>query len=187
MLVQSSGDGVGIGKAELDSDAAMLASAPVDWSSETYLSGAIEQVRFEVEAEDETAPVFVGLVPPEQLDALLSEDGRVVDEGYRFDYTEYADTDVAELSRADIWTARESGAGDVTLTFDAEEQPGERVLVVMSPDGQALEALQIESYATVASIGAISTVVLVIGAVLTAGSVVAIVLGVRRLRRAVRA
>lgn len=34
MLVQSSSDGVGIGKAELDSDAAMLASAPLDWSSE---------------------------------------------------------------------------------------------------------------------------------------------------------
>lgn len=174
--------GIDLGQAQIHSEGHTVVSGALDWSTESYLGAGIEDVRFEVTTADTMTPVHLALAPPEQLGDHLPGEGVVVDDGFRFDYTEYAGPG-PEMDHPDVWSAQADGTGGAELAFDAAEHTGEQVLVLSTLDGQPLDA-EITSTADAPGATTAAIMLLVSGAGAVAGGTVLIVLPLRRARRA---
>lgn len=181
VLTQAGGGQVDLGQAEVRSDGHTLVSEPLDWSAETYLGTAIEQVRFDVQS-DRAGQILVGLAPPERVHAHPIGEATVQDAGFRFDYTEYSGA-AAPLGGTDIWSAYDQGEGEASLAFDAAEHSGEQVLVISSLNDTPLEATAVDSSGQVPGAGVVSGLLLAVGLVGLGAGLALIVVPIRRARR----
>lgn len=186
VLAQQQDGAIDLGAGEYHGDGYAVASAPLDWSSESYLGADIEQASFEVTAPD-AAPLFLGMTTPEEAEQYLTGEERAVDEGHRFDYTEHSGTspDVGP-DAVDIWSAGEEGAGSAELSFSTAEQQGERVLLIMRTDGEELGQTTVASHGVAPAARMIAIGALSAGAVIAAGAVVLVLVAFRRVRAAKR-
>lgn len=182
LFAQQQQDAIGLGGGELEGDGYAVVSDSLDWSTATYLGSPIDRATFEATGSS-TGPLFLGLTTPEEAEAYFPEGGRSVDDGQRFLYTEHA----GPLPRTDprdvgIWTASAEGAGTVELEFASREQEGERVLVLMRTDGEALGPSSVTSSSAVPSLAPTALALLGGGVLVSAGGVLLVVLPLRRVR-----
>jgi hypothetical protein len=103
--------------------------------------------------------------------------------GYRVTYTRHdGQAPATPPAHAIPWTAQATGTGTQTLEFDAQQQRGDRVAVVMNADGSRSVSGRAESAVTQPSLPWIATGLLAGGVALGAGTAVLIVKPVRRVR-----
>lgn len=182
LLTQQGQDGVDLGSGVYDGPGHAIVSAPLDWSTESYLGAPIDRTRFEVTATDEHASLFIGLTTSDEAQKYLGGRSDSVDDGHRFEYAEHVGSPPEQDPRdLDIWTAQADGDGTATLEFSTEEQRGEHVLVIMDVEGNPLAAPEITS---VGEAPGVSTLAVALTAAGGLGAVAGLVLIVLPLRRA---
>lgn len=186
VLSQQHEGSIDLGSGNYRGDGYAVVSPPLDWSEETYLGSAIERVDFEL-ASAEAAPLFVGLTTPEKAEQYLSGQAELVDDGYRFAYTERSgEGPETAPDEADIWSVSAEGTGSITLDFSTAQQQGERVLVIMRTDGEDLGPGTVDSHGTAPGVTTIGVSLTVIGAVITMSAGMLFVVVLRRVRAAKR-
>ncbi|WP_026416540.1 hypothetical protein [Actinomadura oligospora] len=186
-LAKANGDDgyVGLGDADYRSGHAAVVSDPYDWSkAKPFLFGGAKDVRIRVVPGSGGGPAFVGLVRPADLRAYLSGAGYTTghkNTGDGVTFTQHPGRpSAAPPVAASVWTARATGAGPLTLRFDAAGQRGDRVLVAMNADGSPNVAGRVETAATEPSLPWIGAGLLAGGVVLLAGSAAAVTVARRR-------
>ncbi len=175
---------VDLGHATYHGDGYAVVSEPYDWSTEKFLAGRVGNVRIRVLPSRGTAPAFVGLARPGDLDRYLAGVGYATGHGksnYRVTYTTHDGTAPSSPpAGAGVWAAQATGTGTLTLRFPAREQRGDRVLVAMNADGSQSIDGRVETAATVPSLDRIGTVTLTGGIVLLAGSALLVIRPLRK-------
>jgi hypothetical protein len=180
------GGWLALGHGTYQTDSYAVATEPVDWGTTTYALGAVDKVRIRVTPSDPTTPVFVGMARPADVQRYLGGVQYVTAHGasgYRVTYTQHPGQAPARPPASAVpWTVQATGTGTVTLAFDAHQQRGDQVVVVMNPDGSRSVSGRAESAVTQPSLSWIAGGLLAGAVVLGAGAVPLIVKPVRRVR-----
>lgn len=188
LLTEGTSDGgwLSLGHGTYKTDSYAVITEPEDWSSQTYVLGTVDKVRVRVTPRDATTPVFVGMARPDDVEHYLSDVRHVTVHGasnYRVTYTEHdGQAPAGPPADAVPWTVQATGTGVQTLAFDAREQSGDQVLVVMNADGSPSVSGKAESLVTQPSLLWIASGLLAGGVVLAAGALLLIVKPVRQSR-----
>jgi hypothetical protein len=181
----SNGGWLALGHGTYQTDSFAVITEPEDWSDQTFALGDVDKIRIRVAPANATTPVFVGMARPEDVERYLSDVRHVTVHGasnYRVTYTQQ-DGQAPANPPADAipWTAQATGMGTQTLEFDARDQPGDQVLVVMNADGSSSVNGKAESLVTQpASLPWIASGLLAAGIVLAAGAAFLVVKPLRR-------
>ena len=188
LLSAATGNGgwVALGHGTYQTDSYAVATEPADWGTTTYALGAVDKVRIRVTPSDPATPVFVGMAPPADVQRYL-EGVRYVTAhgapGYRVTYTRHdGQAPATPPAHAIPWTVQATGTGTQTLEFDAQQQRGDQVAVVMNADGSPSVSGRAESTVTQPSLLWIASGLLAGGVVLGVGAVLLIATPVRRAR-----
>ncbi|MFC5185602.1 hypothetical protein [Actinomadura harenae] len=186
-LAKANGHGgyVGLGDADLHTGHPAVISDAYDWSkAKPFLFGSAREVRIRLVPSSGGAPAFIGLARPDDLRTYLS--GAAYTTGHRntgngVTFTQHPGAPSATPpTTASVWTARATGAGTLTLRFDAADQRGDRVLVAMNADGSPNVGGRVETAATQPSLPWIGGGLLAGGAVLLAATAGAVTVARRR-------
>jgi hypothetical protein len=182
----SNGGWLDLGHGTYATDSYAVATDTEDWGTATYAFGAVDKVRIRVTPRDATTPVFVDMARPGDVERYLSGVEHVTAHeapGYRVTYTQHdGQAPATPPAQAVPWTKQATGTGTQTLEFDAQEQRGEQVAVVMNADGSRSVSGRAESAVTQPSLPWIATGLLAGGVALGVGAVLLIVKPVRRVR-----
>jgi hypothetical protein len=133
---------------------------------------------------DAGVPVFVGIGPSDKVAAYLAgvEYDEVTDFGWRWEKVVYRHIGGAAPASLpggqDFWTAKEEGAGTVTLEWDVQD--GNWTAVVMNADGTAPVSAGVSLGARWNLLFGISLGMVIGGVVLLGIGILLIVLGARR-------
>ena len=188
-LTQASSTGgyVNLGTARYHTGSYAVTSDSVNWSDAKYLFGRLGQVRVRVTPDGGSTRAFAGLARPGVLQQYLAGVGYATGHqstGHGVTFTQHSgNAPAAPPARAGIWTSDATGAGPLTLRFDAHAQQGDLVLVAMNADGSPSVGGQVATTATVPALPWIAAGLLAAGAVLLAGSAALIVQPARRRAR----
>jgi len=151
-----------------------------------YALGTVGKVRIRITPSDATTPVFVGMARPDDVQRYLRGVQHVTAHGapgYRVTYTQHdGRAPATPPAHAVPWTVQATGTGTQTLAFDAQQQRGDQVVVVMNADGSRSVRGRAESAVTQPSLPWIASGLLAGGLVLGVGAVLLIVKPVRRAR-----
>jgi len=143
-------------------------------------------VRIRVTTEDATTPIFVGMARPDYLERFRGGVEYVAAppaSGYPVTYPEQGgQAPAVPPAQAVPWTVQATGTGTVTLAFDAHQQRGDQVAVVMNADGSRSVSGRAESSVTQPSLSWIAGGLLAGAVALGVGAVPLIVKPVRRVR-----
>jgi len=188
LLSAATGNGgwVALGHGTYQTDSYAVATEPADWGTTTYVLGAVDKVRIRVTPSDPATPVFVGMARPADVQRYL-EGVRYVTAhgapGYRVTYTRHdGQAPATPPAHAIPWTVQATGTGTQTLEFDAQQQRGDQVAVVMNADGSPSVSGRAESTVTQPSLLWMASGLLAGGVVLGVGAVLLIATPVRRAR-----
>jgi hypothetical protein len=188
LLSAATGNGgwVALGHGTYQTDSYAVATEPADWGTTTYVLGAVDKVRIRVTPTDPATPVFVGMARPADVQRYL-EGVRYVTAhgapGYRVTYTRHdGQAPATPPAHAIPWTVQATGTGTQTLEFDAQQQRGDQVAVVMNADGSPSVSGRAESTVTQPSLLWMASGLLAGGVVLGVGAVLLIATPVRRAR-----
>ncbi len=180
----SNGGYVSLGAASYHTSSYAVTSDSDDWSGAKYLFGSLGQVRVRVTPDGGSTQAFAGLARPGALQRYLAGVGYATGHkstGHGVSFTQHSgNAPATPPARAGIWTADATGAGPLTLQFDAHAQQGDLVLVAMNADGSPSVGGHVATAATVPALPWIAAGLLAAGAVLLAGSAVLIVKPARR-------
>ena len=180
----SNGGYVSLGTASYHTGSYAVTSDSYRWSGAKYLFGRLDQVRVRVTPDRGSTQAFAGLARPGVLQRYLAGVGYATGHqstGHGVSFTQHSgNAPAAPPARAGIWTAAATGAGPLTLHFDAHAQQGDLVLVAMNADGSPSVGGHVATAATVPSLPWIAAGLLAAGAVLLAGSAALIVKPARR-------
>lgn len=184
-LVSSSDGGfVDLGHSEIRTDSYAVVSEPVDWESQKFLFWDISEVRLRVTPASGSAPTFIGLARPQDVEQYLAGVGYVTAKqapAYKVTYVQHnGSAPSTPPTGASLWTVQASGTDTLTLQFTPQEQSGDRVLVGMNANGSPSLTGQVESNIKVPALPWVAAVSLIAGIVLLAGSVMLIVKARRR-------
>ncbi|HEY7031405.1 MAG TPA: hypothetical protein VH482_08775 [Thermomicrobiales bacterium] len=188
LLTEATSDGgwLSLGHGTYETDSYAVVTEPADWSSQTYALGTVDKVRIRVTPSNDTTPVFVGMARSDDVARYLGDVRHVTVHGasnYRVTYTQHdGQAPAGPPAGAVPWTVQTTGTGSQTLEFDAREQPGDQVLVVMNADGSPSVNGKAESLVTQPSLPWVAGGLLVAGVVLAAGAALLVVKPLRRLR-----
>jgi hypothetical protein len=182
----SNGGWLALGHGTYQSDSYAVATDPQDWSTTTYALGTVDKVRIRVTPTDPATPVFVGMARPADLERYLRGVQHVTAHGapgYRVTYTQHpGQAPATPPAHAVPWTVQATGTGTQTLTFDAQQQRGDQVAVVMNADGSRSLSGRAESTITQPSLPWIAGGLLAGGVAVGVGAALLIVKPVRRVR-----
>jgi hypothetical protein len=182
----SNGGWLALGHGTYRTDSYAVATDPEDWGTATYALGAVDKVRIRVTPSDATTPVFVGMARPDDLERYLRGVAHVTAHGAggsRVTYTQYPGRAPARPpAHAVPWTVQATGTGTQTLAFDAQQQRGDQVVVVMNADGSPSLGGRAESAVTQPSLPWVASGLLAGAVALGAVAVPLIVKPVRRAR-----
>jgi hypothetical protein len=188
LLSAATGNGgwVALGHGTYQTDSYAVATEPADWGTTAYALGAVDKVRIRVTPSDPATPVFVGMARPADVQRYL-EGVRYVTAhgapGYRVTYTQHdGQAPATPPAHAIPWTVQATGTGTQTLEFDAQQQRGDQVAVVMNADGSPSVSGRAESTVTQPSLLWMASGLLAGGVVLGVGAVLLIATPVRRAR-----
>ncbi len=185
---EAAGDGgwLALGHGEFQTETYAVVSEPNDWSTQTYVLENVKKVRIRVTPSDVSTPIFVGMARPEDVQRYLNDVKFATVHGgsnYHVTYTQHdGHAPATPPAQAIPWTVQTTGTGTQTLEFKAQEQKGGQVLVVMNADGSPSVSGKAESAATQPSVPWIAGGLLPIGIVIAVGSVLLIVMPIRRVR-----
>jgi hypothetical protein len=188
LLSAATGNGgwLALGHGSYQTGSYAVATDPDDWGAATYAFGAVDKVRIRITPSDATTPVFVGMARPADVQRYLRGVQYVTAHGapgYRVTYTEHpGHAPATPPAQAVPWTVQASGTGTQTLEFDAQQQRGDQVTVVMNADGSRSVSGRAESAVTQPSLPWIASGLLAGGVALGAGAALLIVKPVRRVR-----
>jgi hypothetical protein len=188
LLSAATGNGgwVALGHGTYQTDSYAVATEPADWGTTTYALGAVDKVRIRVTPSDPATPVFVGMARPADVRRYLGGVRYVTAHGapgYRVTYTQHdGQAPATPPAHAIPWTVQATGTGTQTLEFDAQQQRGDQVAVVMNADGSPSVSGTAESTVTQPSLLWIASGLLAGGVVLGVGAVLLIATPVRRAR-----
>jgi hypothetical protein len=186
LLSEATSDGgwLALGHAGYETGSYAVITEPEDWGEQSYVFDTVEKVRIRVTPSDASTPVFVGMARPDDVERYLSSVEYVTAHpasGYSVTYTEHeGQAPATPPAQAVPWTVQATGTGTQTLEFDAQEQRGDQVMVVMNADGSQSVSGKAESAATQPSLPWIAVGLLAGGVILAAGAVLLIVKPVRR-------
>jgi hypothetical protein len=176
-----------LGQGSYQTDSYAVASDPHDWSTTTYALGAVDKVRIRVTPSQATTPVFVGLARPADLERYLGGVQYVTAHGgpgSRVSYTQHPGQAPARPpAHALAWRVQATGTGPQTLEFDAHQQPGDQVAVVMNADGSGSVSGRAESAVTQPSLAWVASGLLATAVALGVGAALLIIRPIRRIRR----
>jgi hypothetical protein len=182
----SNGGWLTLGHGSYQTGSYAVATDPEDWGTTTYALGAVDKVRIRVTPSDPATPVFVGMARPADLERYLRGVVYVTAHGasgYRVTYTQHpGQAPVTPPAHAVPWTVQATGTGTQTLQFDAQQQRGDQVVVVMNADGSRSLSGRAESAVTQPSLAWIASGLLAGAVVLGVGAALLIVMPVRRVR-----
>lgn len=182
----SNGGWLDLGHATFQTDSYAVITEPEDWGTQTYALDNVDKVRVRVTPQDATVPVFVGMARPDDVERYLRDVQYVTahgESGYRVSYAQHdGHAPAAPPAEAVPWTVQSTGTGTQTLEFDAQEQRGDQVLVVMNADGSPSVSGTAESAATQPSLLWIASGLLIGGVILAVGAILLIVAPIRRAR-----
>jgi hypothetical protein len=183
----TSSDGwLALGHGSYQTGSYAVATDPEDWSAATYALGAVDKVRIRVTPADPATPVFVGLARPADVQRYLRGVQYVTAHaapGSHVTYSQHpGQAPATPPAHALPWTVQATGSGTQTLEFDAQQQRGDQVAVVMNADGSPSLRGRAESAVTQPSLPWIASGLLAGGLVLGAGAALSIVAPVRRAR-----
>jgi hypothetical protein len=182
----SNGGWLALGHGTYATDSYAVATDPEDWGTATYALGTVGKVRIRITPSDATTPVFVGMARPDDMQRYLRGVEHVTAHGapgYRVTYTQHdGRAPATPPAHAVPWTVQATGTGTQTLAFDAQQQRGDQVVVVMNADGSRSVRGRAESAVTQPSLPWIASGLLAGGLVLGVGAVLLIVKPVRRAR-----
>ena len=138
-------------------------------------------VRLRVDGARTTDDVFVGIARTDDIETYLAGARHSEVTGFDERTPEYRQsfgtTSVVAPVDVDFWDASATGAGEQTLTWEA--QGGDWSVVVMNADGSADVAADVEVGVHSGAITPISVTMLVVGGILVIGGTVLIVIGAR--------
>jgi len=182
----SNGGWLDLGHATYETDSYAVVTEPADWGTQTYVLDNVDKVRIRVTPQDATAPVFVGMAPQGDVEGYLSDVRYVTahgEPGYQVSYTQHDGHEpTAPPAGAVPWTVQSTGTGTQTLEFDAQEQRGDQVLVVMNADGSPAMSGSAESAATQPSLVWIAVGLLAGGIAMGVVAALLIIAPIRRAR-----
>ncbi len=182
----SDGGWLALGHGDFQTDTYAVVTEPNDWSAQTYVLENVKKVRIRVTSSDATTPIFVGMAAPDVVQRYLSDVKYATVHGGSNYHVSYAQHDghapAVPPAQAVPWTIQTTGTGTQTLEFKAQERPGDQVLVVMNADGSPSVSGKAESAATQPFVPWIAGGLLAIGIVIAVGSVLLIVMPIRRAR-----
>jgi len=150
----------------------------------------MDKIRVEVENEDPSLPVFIGIADSRDVDAYLStvaheEITSLEVFNSSFDYERQAGTAQPEPpGMQDFWLEDAEGVGVQEIEFDLEE--GEYTILAMNAD--ASEGIEMDAVFGIKSSGVIVLIgvgFFVLALVLLAGGIVMLIFGVRRPKQVV--
>jgi hypothetical protein len=188
LLNAATGNGgwLALGHGTYQTDSYAVATDPENWGTTTYAFGTVDKVRIRITPSDATTPVFVGMARPDDVQRYLRGVEHVTAHGapgYRVTYTQHdGRAPATPPAHAVPWTVQATGTGTQTLAFDAQQQRGDQVVVVMNADGSRSVRGRAESAVTQPSLPWIASGLLAGGLVLGVGAVLLIVKPVRRAR-----
>jgi hypothetical protein len=178
----SNGGWLALGHGTYQTDGYAVASGPEDWSTATYALDDVDKVRIRITPSDATTPVFVGMGRPDDVQRYLRDVRHVTAHGAPGDGVTFAphpgQAPAAPPVHAIPWTVQASGIGTQTLEFDAHEQRGDQIAVVMNADGSPSVSGRAESTVTQPSLRWIASGLLAGGIALGVGAVFLIVMAV---------
>jgi hypothetical protein len=189
LLSAATGNGgwLALGHGTYQTDGYAVATDPEDWGTATYAFGTVDKVRIRITPSDATTPVFVGMARPADVQRYLSGVQHVTAHGapgYRVTYTQHdGQAPATPPANAVPWTVQATGTGTQTLEFDAQQQRGDQVAVVMNADGSRSVSGRAESTVTQPSLPWIASGLLAGAVALGVGAALLIVKPVRRVRR----
>ena len=135
----SNGGWLALGHGSYQTGGYAVATDPQDWGTTTYALGAVDKVRIRVTPSDPATPVFVGLARPAEVRRYLGGVQYVTAHGAPGGRVTYilhpGQAPARPPAHAVHWTVQATGAGTQTLEFDARQQRGDQVAVVMNADG----------------------------------------------------
>ena len=182
----SNGGWLALGHGSYQTDSYAVATDPEDWGTATYAFGAVDKVRIRVTPSHATTPVFVGTARPDDLERYLRGVQYVTAHGapgYRVTYAQHpGQAPATPPAHAVPWTVQATGTGTQTLEFDAQQQRGDQVVVVMNADGSRSLSGRAESAVTQPSLPWIASGLLAGAVALGVGAALLIVKPVRRVR-----
>lgn len=182
----SNGGWLALGHGSYATDSYAVTTDPEDWGTATYAFGAVDKVRIRVTPSDATTAVFVGMARPDDVQRYLSGVEHVTAHGaggYRVTYTRHdGQAPATPPAQAVPWTVQATGTGTQTLEFDARQQRGDQVAVVMNADGSRSVSGRAASTVTQPSLPWVAGGMLAGAAALGVGAAVLIVKPVRRVR-----
>lgn len=182
----SDGGWLELGHGTYQTDTYAVTTEPEDWGTQTYALDNVDKVRIRVTPKDAATPVFVGMARPDEVERYLSDIQYVTVHGasdYQVTYTQHdGHAPASQPAQAVPWTVQSTGTGTQTLEFDAQEQRGDQVLVVMNADGSPSVSGSAESAATQPSLPWIASGLLAGGVAVAVGGALLIVKPVRRVR-----
>jgi hypothetical protein len=188
LLTATTSDGgwLALGHGSYRTGSYAVATDPEDWGAATYAFGGVEKVRLRVTPSDATTPVFVGMARPADVQRYLGGVQHVtVHEapGGNVTYIQHDGRAAATPpANAVPWTVKSTGTGTRTLEFDARQQRGDQVAVVMNADGSPSVSGSAESTVTQPSLPWIASGFLAAAVALGAVAALLIVKPVRRVR-----
>jgi hypothetical protein len=188
LLSEAAGDGgwLALGHGDYATTSYAVVTEPEDWGEQSYVFDTVDKVRVRVTPVDATTPVFVGMARPDDVNRYLSDVEYVTAHGApneRVTYTEHeGQAPATPPAQAVPWTVQATGTGTQTLEFDAQEQRGDQVMVVMNADGSQSVNGRAESAATQPSLPWIAGGLLAGGVILGIGAALLIVKPVRLAR-----
>ncbi len=182
----SNGGWLALGHGTYQTDSYAVATDPQDWGTTTYALGTVDKVRIRITPSDATTPVFVGMARPDDVQRYLRGVEHVtVHEapGSHVTYTRHdGQAPATPPAKALPWTVQATGTGTQTLEFDAQQQRGDQVAVVMNADGSRSVSGRAESTVTQPSLPWIASGLLAGAVALGVGAALLIVRPVRRVR-----
>ena len=183
----SNGGWLALGHGDYQTDSYAMANDPEDWGTATFALGAVDKVRIRVTPRDATTPVFVGMARPDDVERYLRGVQHVTAHGApgsRVTYTRHdGQAPATPPAHAVPWTVQATGTGTQTLEFDAQQQRGDQVAVVMNADGSRSVSGHAESAVTQPSLPWIASSLLAAAVAVGVGAALLIVKPARRARR----
>jgi hypothetical protein len=182
----SNGGWLALGHGTYRTDSYAVATDPGDWGTTTFAFGTVDKVRIRITPADATTPVFVGMARPADVQRYLRGVQHVTAHGtpgYRVTYTQHdGRAPATPPAHAVPWTVQATGTGTQTLEFDAQQQRGDQVAVVMNADGSRSVSGRAESTVTQPSLPWIASGLLAGAVALGVGAALLIVKPIRRVR-----
>jgi hypothetical protein len=180
----SDGGWVELGHGTYQTDTYAVVTEPENWSTQNYVLGNVDKVRIRVTPGNAAAPVFVGMARSNDVESYLNGIQYVTVHGasnYHVSYTQHdGHAPATPPAKAVPWTVQSTGTGTQTLEFNAQEQRGDQVLVVMNADGSPSVSGKAKSQATQPSLTWIASGFLAGGIVVAIGAAFLILMPIRR-------